>query len=466
MDQASRLINSLADNKDRWEETRKSFNKEKMELVGNVAKAAAFVCYCGPFNTEFRNKLTTEYFQADLEKRGIPSLAKLQLTSFLVNQTQVGEWAMEGLPSDDLSIQNAIMVTKSDRYPLMIDPQGQARKWIIKREPELTQFKSVFTLAHPNLKEAIKRPLEEGWPALIENIENEVDPMFDPLLEKQLIKRGRKSIIKLADTDMDFHDKFRLYMTSRMANPLFSPELAAKTTIIDFTVTQGGLEQQLLGILIGKIEKQLEDQLTELNESVTLNLRQLKEGDETLLYKLANAEGSLLDDPTLIDVLADIKAKSKEVTEKLENARVKTIEINERREKFRPVAARGAVLYFCCVEIASVNWMYNISLYQFLELFDYGIEKAPKASRVEDRVERIIETLTYRVYRYINRNLFETDKITFKMMMCLKIMIKNGELTANDVNLLLKSGSALSGDTGAKITWMEPKTNNNVKALS
>jgi dynein heavy chain len=98
-----------------------------------------------------------------------------------------------------------------------------------------------------------------------------------------------------------------------MANPAFSPELFAKATIIDFTVTQGGLEQQLLGILIGKIEKQLEEQLSELQESVTLNNRQLKEGEEMLLYKLANAEGSLLDDPSLIDVLAEIKAKSKEV---------------------------------------------------------------------------------------------------------------------------------------------------------
>jgi dynein heavy chain len=77
MDQASKLINSLADNKARWEESKASFNKEKMELVGNVAKASAFVCYCGPFNTEFRNKLTNEFFQSDLEKRGIPSLAKL-----------------------------------------------------------------------------------------------------------------------------------------------------------------------------------------------------------------------------------------------------------------------------------------------------------------------------------------------------------------------------------------------------
>jgi dynein heavy chain len=57
------------------------------------------------------------------------------------------------------------------------------------------------------------------------------------LLEKQFILKGKNKLIKLADQDMDFDDKFRLYMTSRLANPHFSPELAAKTTIIDFTVT-------------------------------------------------------------------------------------------------------------------------------------------------------------------------------------------------------------------------------------
>jgi dynein heavy chain len=141
----------------------------------------------------------------------------------------------------------------------MIDPQGQALMWIKSREPELTTNNTVFTFNHPNLKDALRLPLEEGYPVLIESIENEVDPMMDPILEKQIIVKGRKKTIKLADTEFDYDDKFRLYMTSRLANPTFSPELAAKTTIIDFTVTQGGLEQQLLGRLISMEQKSLED---------------------------------------------------------------------------------------------------------------------------------------------------------------------------------------------------------------
>jgi dynein heavy chain len=98
------------------------FKSLKQRLAGDVAKACAFVSYCGPFNSEFRAKLLEEYFHNDLIQKEIPVSEDLQLTSFLVDQATVGEWNLEGLPSDDLSVQNGIMVTRSSRWPLMIDP--------------------------------------------------------------------------------------------------------------------------------------------------------------------------------------------------------------------------------------------------------------------------------------------------------------------------------------------------------
>ena len=259
MDQANRLINSLQDNKVRWMVSRDQFQATKMQLVGDVAKACAFVSYCGPFNSHFRNKLINDYFGSDLLERQIPLSQDMEMTNFLVNQATVGEWSLQGLPSDDLSIQNGIMVTRSTRYPLMIDPQSQAVSWIKRKEPEIVERDFIYTLSNSNLKDRLKIPLQDGCPVMIENIENEVDPMLDPLLEKQFTVRGRQKFIKIADTEMDYDPKFRLYLTSRLGNPHFSPELAAKTTIIDFTVTQDGLEQQLLGRLISKEQKQLED---------------------------------------------------------------------------------------------------------------------------------------------------------------------------------------------------------------
>lgn len=262
MDQATRLINSLKDNKDRWIKNAAEFKSLKKRLAGDVAKACAFVSYCGPFNSEFRAKLLDESFHADIEEKQIPVSGDMAVTSFFVDHTILGQWALEGLPADDLSIQNGIMVTRSSRYPLCIDPQGQASGWFRRREPKLDEYNLIFTLNNPKLRDDLKLPLEEGYPVLIESIEHEVDPMLDPILEKQIIMKGRnKKLIKLADQEFDYNDKFKLYMTSRLANPHWSPELAAKCTIIDFTVTQGGLEQQLLSRLIGKEQRQLEEQL-------------------------------------------------------------------------------------------------------------------------------------------------------------------------------------------------------------
>jgi len=172
-----------------------------------------------------------------------------------------------------------------------------------------------------------------------------------------------------------------------------------------------------------------------------------------------------LDDTELIDVLATIKTKSKEVNEKLSESKEKRIEINEKREQFRMVASRGSVLYFCIVEMTLVNWMYNTSLQQFLGLFDWSIDNAPKAQLIKDRVHNVTMWLTNKVYRYINRGLFERDKVTFKLMMCLKVLIKEGKLTTADVNLFLKSGAGID-DRNKPFNWMDQKTWLNLKSLS
>jgi dynein heavy chain len=81
----------------------------------------------------------------------------------------------------------------------MIDPQSQAISWIKNRERDLEEIGLIFTLQHPNLRDQLKLPMMEGYPMLIENVENEVDVMLDPLLEKQVIIKGRARLIKLGD---------------------------------------------------------------------------------------------------------------------------------------------------------------------------------------------------------------------------------------------------------------------------
>jgi len=64
----------------------------------------------------------------------LPFSEGLNLIDFLVSQDIIGKWLLEGLPNDELSKQNGIIISASSRWPMMIDPQGQARAWIVRRE--------------------------------------------------------------------------------------------------------------------------------------------------------------------------------------------------------------------------------------------------------------------------------------------------------------------------------------------
>jgi dynein heavy chain, axonemal len=86
--------------------------------------------------------------------------------------------------------------------------------------------------------------------------------------------------------------------------------------------------------------------------------------------------------------------------------------------------------------------MYNSSLEQFLELFNYALaQKSSTANSPQKRVEFIIEVLTKHVHKYVNRGLFEKDKITFMLMICFKILITGKKLTGVDVGMFLKAGA-------------------------
>jgi len=104
MDQANKLINSLGDNKVRWISASNEFKATKSRLVGNVAKASAFISYCGPFNADFRDILSDQYFTGDLRDKNIPFSDEFDISDFLVDQVTIGEWALQKLPSDGLSI--------------------------------------------------------------------------------------------------------------------------------------------------------------------------------------------------------------------------------------------------------------------------------------------------------------------------------------------------------------------------
>nr|XP_036233287.1 dynein heavy chain 5, axonemal isoform X1 [Bactrocera oleae] len=440
MTAATALINGLSDEKHRWTNQSKEFKIQLGKLVGDVLLATGFLSYCGPYNQEFRANLIRTWMGI-LKQKNIPFTTGLNIINMLVDSSTVSEWTLQGLPNDELSVQNALIATKSSSYPLLVDPQTQGKLWIKSKEGE--NELQITSLNHKYFRTHLEDSLSLGRPLLIEDVGTELDPVLDNVLEKNFIKSGSIEKVLVGDKECDVMPGFMLYITTKLPNPAFSPEISAKTSIIDFTVTMRGLEDQLLGRVILMEKSDLEAERVALFETVMTNQRKMKELEANLLYRLSSSQGSLVDDEALIEVLRVTKTTSEEVNQKLKISEITERKIMKAREEFRAVAARGSVLYFLIVEMSNVNVMYQNSLKQFLVIFNNSITKSTKSNVTEERIIIILRYLTYEVYKFTNRSLYERHKQLFTLMLAIKIDYHNGNVTHEEFMSFVKGGASL-----------------------
>ena len=183
--------------------------------------------------------------------------------------SQVSKWGSDGLPPDELSIQNGILTTQASNFPLCIDPQQQALKWILKRE-SANQLK-VSTFNDPDFLKQLELAIKFGFPFLFRDVDEYIDPVIDNVLEKNIKGTGNRKFVVLGDKEVDYDPQFRLYLNSKLANPKYDPAVFGKAKIINYTVTLQGLEEQLLSVIVGFERSALEEQRLELIEETSKN---------------------------------------------------------------------------------------------------------------------------------------------------------------------------------------------------
>ena len=129
LDRAKKLTSGLSDEKERWTLEIERLSSLTKYITGNSIIASAMISYGGVFTAEYRQKLQCAWTEA-LSKRKIDYEENTNLVEFMGKPVTIQQWTMSGLPKDENSIENGIIIEKSRRWPLMIDPQGQANKFI------------------------------------------------------------------------------------------------------------------------------------------------------------------------------------------------------------------------------------------------------------------------------------------------------------------------------------------------
>ncbi|XP_067892376.1 dynein axonemal heavy chain 11 [Heterodontus francisci] len=432
---ANRLVKGLESENVRWAQSVTQYHEQEETLCGDVLLMAAFISYAGSFSKRYRYELVQTMWMPYLrsQKVPIPMTEGLDAVALLTDDATIAAWNNEGLPSDKTSTENATIFTNCERWPLLIDPQLQGIKWIKSKYG--TNLK-VINLGQKGYVDIIEEALVVGDPVLIENIEETIDPVLDPLLGRHTIKKGR--CIRIGDKECIFHPNFHLILHTKLANPHYKPEIQAQTTLINFTVTRDGLEDQLLAEVVSLERPDLEQLKSELTKQQNDFKIELKLLEDELLTRLSAADWNFLGDTLLVEKLETTKHTAAEIERKVLEAKVNEVKINEAREHYRPAAVRASLLYFIMNDLNMINPMYRFSLKAFAAVFHKAVQQAEESDDVRVRVTNLIDEITYSTFIYISRGLFERDKLTFTAQMTFQLLLLKKEIDARELDFLLR----------------------------
>ena len=435
VNRAEALLQSLDIEKDRWQATSSSFDLQMGTLIGDCLLAAAFLTYGGIFDHKLRRSLMLQWMET-LEALNIPYRADLNMIAYLSSPAEQMRWKGQGLMPDDLAIENAILLERFDRYPLVVDPSGQATQFLMSKyasqKISMTSFLDASFLK--NLASAIRF----GTPLLVNDVES-VDPILNPILNKELQKTGGRILIRLGSEDIDFSPKFFIILTTRNPSARFAPDLCSRVTLVNFTVTPASLEAQTLSAVLKAERPDVDYRRTEILRLQGEQSVKLRELEESLLNQISAVQGAILDDDSVIKALEQIKSEAADLMREVSKTEEIMAQVKVISSLYEPLAITLSSVYFAMEALADVHFLYQFSLQLFLEMTSKVLKTASSSSLttqpstvlssaadsklIQTRVRQLTYAFMSEVSRRLLRSLHGEDKLMF--------LVRLGQIATN-----------------------------------
>ncbi|XP_011297154.1 dynein heavy chain 1, axonemal-like [Fopius arisanus] len=461
MSRAVRLINGLADEQKRWITAIGDIMILYNNAVGDILISCGGIAYLTPFTDDYRRDLLNSWTR-NLESISLSD--DHSAVAVLGDPVEIQQWHINGLPRDSFSVENVILSRNANRWPLFIDPQRQVNKWIKKTEKNAGLL--IARMTDRDLVRVVETCVKFGRPCLIENVQCELESTIDSVLMKNVFSYGGQLSIKIGDNVVPYNDQFRLYLTTKLPNPHYPPEISVKVLLVNFALTKSGLLDQMLSLAVLQERPELEAVRRDIIISCADMKRDLKDIENKILDKLSKSEGSAVDDIDLIVTLESSKLKSEEIKIKVSSAEATQADIDQTRSAYLPVANRAQILYFAICDLKTIDFMYQYSLEWFTNIYTESIINTEKSNEIEERINMINNELTFSTYSNVCRSLFEKHKLHFAFLICIRILIDADSVITDEWRHLLSGGTPPQQSTNPAPQWLPERSWQELQALN
>ncbi len=411
---AESLITSLSKESERWSKSSEGFQLILRNLVGDGLLMAAFLTYSGFFDFKARKSLT-QIWQENIDTLGIEFRENLSMVEVLSKGSDRLKWQSQGLPSDSLSVENGVILENCERFPFIIDPSGHAINFIMnKYEKEKIQRTSFLDNA---FMKTLAGAVRFGTTLLVENA-NHIDPVLNPILNKEITRTGGRALIRIGTEDVDYSPKFRIILTTKNPAANLTPDICSRVTLINFTVTPASLQSQSLSLILRTDKPEIEQQrinLLKLQGEQQVRLRDL---EEQMLSKISAVEGSILDDDKVVDGMEFLMKEGSQVEEQIANSTSIMKKVQTAISEFEPVADTCKKLFCLLLSIRELSYLYEFSAQAFMKALESALRKV-KSSTVAtgDRLTDLKNCIYLEVAGRFGRGLTGEDKMVFALLL-------------------------------------------------